>query len=969
MTRKLALVLACLGLVHQAAYALGLGEIDVESALNQPFSATIDIRNGEALERNEIIATLASVEDFERVGVERFFFLSDLTFDTDLDGAEGPVLRVTSRQPITEPFVNFVVEVLWPSGRLLKEFTVLLDPPTYAARPVAAPLPATAAATSRIEAATPRPPSKTSPTPPANPTGMGAFVGDTYGVTDRNDTLWTIALKIRPDTSFSVQQTMLALLRLNPEAFIGNNINQLKAGYVLRVPDAAEIRRLALADAVVQVNEQNNRWRSGLDSAPLDARASVAETRGEGGSGGGELRLVSETSSSSATGSGGNEADRRGAASATAAEDGALRSELASAQSQLEGARRQTSALRGELQESGAERDALERQLQIKDEQIAQLQRALAQQLEEQDRTSSPAAASRTSPRAASSGLFGFSWWVVAGAIGGLIALGVGALLALRRVSAGSEVQEDTGSPEAAIQRSIDETQMMPALTEADLPSAGSGNDTEEGEDVLAEADVYMAYGNFSEAAASLGAALDADPNRADIRLKLLEVYVEQGDVEGFNAQARALAEIADSTTVAASDALAARLPGASSSSGAVTSGDPAAPALRESAEGGVSLDFDLALDESDTDEDPPADLDSLDIDLDLGDFDSGSLAREAEAGLDVDEGSSADDGVDHDIDLDGLEIAGDEAAEASTEDFTLALEGDDKDDDSDNGGIDFDLDTLEEPAGETGSAGDLDFEIDELDEGVGDAGVSPEPTGEFADRTLIMERVDLEIPQDDATDQAPDDDSFEFDIDELAGPDDSEVDLAFEDEVLSVESDPEPLLDTEGELLLDDDAFSLEDDGGVPVEADDNAASDTSDDLAFGSDDFLREDADSLSAQAKVSPAIDASDDWSLEGDGFSLEEDSDLDFELEDTGEPQPSTADADTGTSAVELDFELDEAFDFGDASDADEITTKLELARAYIDMSDEDGAREILEEVVRDGDQGQQKEAGDLLSQIG
>ena len=275
----------------------------------------------------------------------------------------------------------------------------------------------------------------------------------------------------------------------------------------------------------------------------------------------------------------------------------------------------------------------------------------------------------------------------------------------------------------------------------------------------------------------------------------------------------------------------------------------------------------------------------------------------------------------------------------------------------------------MEETAAEAGGEGDLDFGIDDLEEEVGESENSPGPNGEFADSTLIMARDDLEIPQDDASDQNSADDPFEFDIDELAGPDDNEVDLAFGEETLAVESGPEPSPDTEEALSLDDDAFSLEDDGGLPAQAEDEAASGTSDEAAVDRDDFMLDDADSLSAEAKDARAPEADDEWSLEDDEFSLEEDSDLDLVLDDAGETQSSTADADAGSSAVELDFELDEDFDFGDASDADEITTKLELARAYIDMSDEDGAREILEEVVRDGDQGQQKEAGDLLSQIG
>lgn len=951
MTRKLALVLAlCLGLVHQAAFALGLGEIDVESALNQPFSATIELRNSEALERNEIIATLASVEDFERVGVERFFFLSDLTFETVLGGAEGSVLRVTSRQPITEPFVNFVVEVLWPSGRLLKEFTVLLDPPTYAARPVAA-LRLPEASTSelpglRLPDEAPSP-SVTTASGTASRTangtasgaasGTGALLGDTYGVTDRNDTLWTIALQVRPDSSFSVHQTMLALLRLNPEAFIGNNINQLKAGYVLRVPDATEIRRLALADAVVQVNEQNNRWRSGLDRAPLDARETVAEKRGDGRSSG-ELRLVSATSAGSANRAAQTSVAELGEAPATGSSEGnALRSELASAQAQLDGARRQSGTLRNELEASAAEREALERQLQVKDEQIAQLQRALAEQLDQRRDAPAPGAPSST---AAASGLFGFSWLVIAALIGALVLLGAVALVVLRRISAAGDDAEDPILIEEASGRSIDETQMMPALTAADLASTGAGGDEEEGEDVLAEADVSMAYGNFTEAAASLGAALEADPNRADIRLKLLEVYVEQGDVEGFNAQAQALADIADDATVDAADRLAARLPGASSSSGEVTAADAVAAAPRDDGEGGVSLDFDLAVDDETSESEPPADLDSLDIDLDLGDFDADASAGEDAGGLDFDLDLDVDsedgDGADEEIDIEGLEIAGDEpvAAEAE-EDFALALEGEDDGDGAELDSIDFDLDLSEASSDEASDDEGLEFDIDELDDHSDKADGSLGGADESADRTLILARDELEISVDDETAQGADDDAFDFDIDELAGPEDDPASGASE--------------------------LSLEDTASTPdlgAEASDGAEDEFSLD-----DPFSLDDGDALLSEDTGEPSLEIDEALSLDSDDEAANDASAL--VLDDGAEPLPGA----TGSDATELDFELDDAFDFDDASDADEITTKLELARAYIDMNDEDGAKEILEEVVRDGDEGQQKEAGDLLSQVG
>ena len=129
-------------LVAQHVGALGLGEIDTRSALNERFSAEIELLDTRDLEPSEVIASLASTDDFRRVGVERFFFLTNLQFDVVRNGRGNLVITASSNQPITEPYLNFLVEVLWPSGRLLKEYTVLLDPPTFThsvAAPVAAP--------------------------------------------------------------------------------------------------------------------------------------------------------------------------------------------------------------------------------------------------------------------------------------------------------------------------------------------------------------------------------------------------------------------------------------------------------------------------------------------------------------------------------------------------------------------------------------------------------------------------------------------------------------------------------------------------------------------------------------------------------------------------------------------------------------------------------------------------------------
>lgn len=121
-----------------AAQALSLGEIHLNSALNQPFDATIDLSDLRDLGTADLRPNLASVEEFGKAGVDRAFFLNDLKFTPEVRNGRT-VIRVTSARPVREPYLNFLLEVNWPSGRILREYTVLLDPPLYTPQAAAAP--------------------------------------------------------------------------------------------------------------------------------------------------------------------------------------------------------------------------------------------------------------------------------------------------------------------------------------------------------------------------------------------------------------------------------------------------------------------------------------------------------------------------------------------------------------------------------------------------------------------------------------------------------------------------------------------------------------------------------------------------------------------------------------------------------------------------------------------------------------
>jgi pilus assembly protein FimV len=128
------LVLAC-GLTSLVlspyASALGLGEVKLKSTLNQPLEAEVKLLDTRDLTAEQILVALASPADFERNGVDRLFFYTEFQFQVDLEAADGPKVVITSRSPVREPYLNFLIEARWTAGRLLREYTLLMDLPTF----------------------------------------------------------------------------------------------------------------------------------------------------------------------------------------------------------------------------------------------------------------------------------------------------------------------------------------------------------------------------------------------------------------------------------------------------------------------------------------------------------------------------------------------------------------------------------------------------------------------------------------------------------------------------------------------------------------------------------------------------------------------------------------------------------------------------------------------------------------------
>jgi pilus assembly protein FimV len=616
------MLMACL-LSPSLSWGLGLGEIHLNSSLNEPMNAEIDLIAAGPDELNVLRANLAPKEAFTRYGIDRPPFLSTLTFKVGKSKDGRDVLLVRSTDSIPEPFVTFLVEVNWARGRLMREYTVLLDPPVYtpgerasSAAPVAAattaPLPtptvrsrpapvASAPEPTATPDSTPvtpaarrghghagsRPSRNAATTPSETPAAAAPSaasssspVGEnTYRVA-QGDTLTKIARSLHAGSRGDIDQSMIAMYRANPDAF-GGNINILRRGAVLRLPGSDEVAALNQSEAISEVRRQMDSWRGGTAAAPS-----------------GHLRLVTP-------GSGGGTNPSTESASSGEAQ-----------------------ALKGRVKDLEGQLADTHRLLDLKSNELSELQRKLGGAVTPPPtppktvtttaptpvpvpapvpmptpvETTPPATVASTTPApvpadtspapvpkpvavkkpvvAADSGSWidwlTANWWVPAGVIALLVAgLAIGSWRRRQAGGGGGGGSDFPGLDSTDISEFRDPTARMPAgrgnddsfvveesgehrmpdfnepaerygETTADLKapddtmSSESAVNLDQG-DPLAEADFHMAYGLYDQAADLVRIALEREPDRRDLRLKLLEIYFVWGNKEAFLQAAKGL--------------------------------------------------------------------------------------------------------------------------------------------------------------------------------------------------------------------------------------------------------------------------------------------------------------------------------------------------------------------------------------------------------------------------------------------
>ncbi len=947
--KKLAVaILALSALQANFADAMGLGNLSVKSALNQPLNAEIKLLDTGDLDPSQIKIQLAAPDDFQRAGVDRDFFLTNLRFTVDMDGHGGATIKVTTREPVVEPYLNFVLEARWPNGRLLREFAVLLDPPTFSANKAATPVtPAASAGAQSAKSRAVQPPTvktETETTKSAPPADMSLPAADKSGEyrIQVYDTLSKIAARFKPASDVSVAQTMIAIQRANPQVFIRNNVNLIKSGYVLRLPNADDVRAITAAEAAQEVESQTQQWHGSRTSgstnsvkAPaagpqLDASAPEPSKKESGFRE--QARLSIATAGETDKGSAGRGGSGKGLE--------ALRQQLTESQEALEKGKRDNKELQSRLDDMERQIATLQRLISLKDDQLAALQSKPAgakpapQPAPATEKpvvsTPEPAAtepavgAAPTAPVAPAPVapkpsakpavpvpetssfdqlVANRNYYLYGGLAAIVLALGIPMLIKRQRRKAWEARQAESDAlsfdaddsfkfdtaafEETAAEKSVTsavETEMHEAK-EVEQPTAEAPKKTVRSEtgDPIAESDIYIAYGRYQQAVDLLTHAIDAEPNRSDLRVKLLEVYVEMRNKDAFRQQFVALQSLGDSSAIAHVKDLLSSVDGLANwlddLPGATTGASVAAAAASAAPDLDLDLDFDSAP-AADKTTAPAADLD-LDVSDDLAALESsfsndlGVIEKEESAELDLD---LDDEFVANESDAQftgGLQSESTLSSSFETSGFKTAQA-------ADSSVASFEEEELE-----------LDLGEDDLDQALSSMG-DAESLGDLEDMSNTLADLDSHAAEEPV---------------ELGG----DLDLPEEFDLSQPSTELPELERTSasdfGELSLDETGF------GEPIP----------EPIAEPEPEL-----DVFAGLNPVSPAIEP----------------------------PQP-IAEAPTHDGGDDFDF----------LADADEVATKLDLARAYIDMGDTDGAKDILDEVLQEGTDTQKQEASTLLTRIG
>jgi pilus assembly protein FimV len=1070
------------------AWALGFGDIELQSALNQPFQAQIAlVATPDELQGLKV--ALASPEVFERYGIDRPGYLSRFEFKIATSGGRS-VVQVTSREAIVEPFVTLLVEATWSRGRRLREYTVLLDPPVLLPAPTAptavspaqtrpsgsnAPggainRPAPTAVSPAPEPATPTPQPtpprtepapapksgetpKTSPPPRALPTSAP---GGSYGPVRRAETLWAIADRMRPE-GVSINQMMVAVYRANPHAF-GANMNVLLAGATLQLPTNADLEQLSARVANEEVKRQTDEWanRSPQDHTlrllpPSDSKAAAPAPPAQASRAPGNAEAAAPAAQTSTP----------AATSANASSEEESRRLLELKNEQLRNLQEQAAATAASAEkpaQAPADKPApgveLEPEPLFADE-AKQDKSNAAPAPPPAEAAPTPAAQSTPAPAPSGPSLVSQALdWLMAPVL--WIGLGVAALLLTalwfvrrrkqepedvtgRWEALESEVADDVARenterlrrqvPEGSIvveegdrsaRRAEPEGEGAPeprraaAQRTARAAPTTSGDETLSSQTVInldqadpvAEADFHMAYGLYDQAAELVQKALEAQPNRRDLKLKLLEVFFVWGNKDAFLNAAQNLRKEIGQKADPDWDKV-------------VIMGKQICPDERlfaEATSGAGQVDVDLQAGES------PLDLAfdeagggdaNAGVDLDLGEASLASFDLEPTAERPALKATPAKpaapakgaakparDELDAAFDIGERTAAGledafkdlDAAAEETSPDVSdaLAVTQESPTIETPRDGRDWSNLSIESPTAEIAAADAPTVETPTIESARPDAPTVETRTVQTAYRSEppTVEQPALasggggseltaEIDLDDLGLDVKDLQGLPHDLGDLPAAAERETDTR-EQPALGAEDD---LLSATGvtQVLRDDDEGAADfDQRKTSVLHDDEAtmlAPSVGDSTMTGTEVLEHRFEFDESGETSLVQALHKQDKENLD---LNLDDLTAALHSADTVEQPRTSSFSKDVfggGETPVDIDIGVDvvgsddptgtEEVSPLDPQTMTEVGTKLDLARAYIDMGDPEGARSILEEVLDEGDPNQRREAQSLI----
>ncbi|HYR05849.1 MAG TPA: FimV/HubP family polar landmark protein [Gallionella sp.] len=878
---------AVAGLMLSASVsAVGMGGVNVTSALGQPLKADIELVSVSKADKASLVARLASPDSYKNAGLE-YPFGNKFKFQIESRANGDPYIKASSAQPINDPYVSLLVELTWASGKLLREYTFLLDPPDYVAeQPKPAEVQAVAAEGAVEQTDQERryqqewiESTKEQPQPVgAAPEGektvgatavptpeqkQAASVATGNITVQRGDTLNKIAMQNKP-AEVSLERMLVALYRANADQFDGKNMNRIKAGKILRLPDQKELMSVAQSDAAKEIRAHTANWNAyrqklaaAAPAAPQPQEAQQVATGKIASSVADKAPVAKESAKEVLKLSKGEAPGDKAAAGAAG--------KPAPAQDKKDAEQEDAIAKDKSLKEEQARATMLEKNLKDMDR-LAKLKSeaaVLATQpsgVAPQVTASAVASASEVKPAPVAKPkprlqpqpvvapqpslvdqIMDKPLYLIGGAA---ILLGLGGFVLWRRKQT-SEYGGEKKNGEIHEEDHEDAGTITGRMAAPAAPSPAAGDFTSatgahpamappsEEVDPISEADLFLNFGRDVQAEEILKDALQSTPNNHQIHLKLLGIYANRKDVNSFSSIARKLKDSGDEQAWQQAAAMGHRLePNNPMYAGAGTIEDDGSATMQTTVLN-AAPDFIV----SDASAAP-------DVDFDL----SGTPSKPAMS-------------------------TG--AAQAEVMDFDVTSTSP----------------SLAPPVA-------MDFDV---------SSTHPSPN--------VPTSMDFDVSSTHPSSSAPT--SMDFDI---------------------TSSQPAmPAFTEPGETALPN-----------------------LDDLIFDVS------AKHPSVQPETAPAKGAqADEGGLE---FTL------DFPVEDmAGKPAPAVQPADIGFGGISLNLD-----DFGAPGEPaagtkdehwHEVATKFDLAKAYQEMGDAGGAREILEEVLREGDEGQRKAAQSMLDQLG